>query len=458
MLLAVSFNTVHAALIAVIIVLLILSAFFSASETAFSSMNLIRIRSMAENKVKGARKALYIGEHSDRTLTTILVGNNIVNILSTTICAYLLSQFIDNATLLNVMNTVVMTVIILITGEILPKALAKAYPEKFAVKISGIIYVIMKVLYPLVICFYGIQKLFTKRKNQETNSVTVTEDELESIIDTMEEEGVLENDESDIIQGALKIKEVTAHDIMTHRVDVVFLEVNAKLEEIEKTFIENQYSRIPVYEGSTDNVVGLLNIKDYFNAKVLNKKIVLKELMTKPLFTAENTNVDTLIREMQKAKKHLAVVLDENGGVSGIVTMEDCTETVFGEIYDETDQDEVEPIFEKIGENEYNIDADITVEDLFEKLEIETVPEKLYQSVNSFLFELSEGVPEKGQKYEYYTVDDILDDEGNLTQHKINMIFTVTKMEGHRIEMVNLKIIYLDDEDTQTKDKEGKDD
>jgi len=458
MLLAVSFNTVHAALIAVIIVLLILSAFFSASETAFSSMNLIRIRSMAENKVKGARKALYIGEHSDRTLTTILVGNNIVNILSTTICAYLLSQFIDNATLLNVMNTVVMTVIILITGEILPKALAKAYPEKFAVKISGIIYVIMKVLYPLVICFYGIQKLFTKRKNQETNSVTVTEDELESIIDTMEEEGVLENDESDIIQGALKIKEVTAHDIMTHRVDVVFLEVNAKLEEIEKTFIENQYSRIPIYEGSTDNVVGLLNIKDYFNAKVLNKKIVLKELMTKPLFTAENTNVDTLIREMQKAKKHLAVVLDENGGVSGIVTMEDCTETVFGEIYDETDQDEVEPIFEKIGENEYNIDADITVEDLFEKLEIETVPEKLYQSVNSFLFELSEGVPEKGQKYEYYTVDDILDDEGNLTQHKINMIFTVTKMEGHRIEMVNLKIIYLDDEDTQTKDKEGKDD
>lgn len=413
---------------------------------------------MAENKVKGARKALYIGEHSDRTLTTILVGNNIVNILSTTICAYLLSQFIDNATLLNVMNTVVMTVIILITGEILPKALAKAYPEKFAVKISGIIYVIMKVLYPLVICFYGIQKLFTKRKNQETNSVTVTEDELESIIDTMEEEGVLENDESDIIQGALKIKEVTAHDIMTHRVDVVFLEVNAKLEEIEKTFIENQYSRIPIYEGSTDNVVGLLNIKDYFNAKVLNKKIVLKELMTKPLFTAENTNVDTLIREMQKAKKHLAVVLDENGGVSGIVTMEDCTETVFGEIYDETDQDEVEPIFEKIGENEYNIDADITVEDLFEKLEIETVPEKLYQSVNSFLFELSEGVPEKGQKYEYYTVDDILDDEGNLTQHKINMIFTVTKMEGHRIEMVNLKIIYLDDEDTQTKDKEGKDD
>lgn len=452
MLLAVSFNSVHAVLIVAILLLLMLSAFFSASETTFSSMNLIRIRSMAENKVKGARKALYLSEHSDRVLTTILVGNNVVNILSTTICAYLLSQFIDNATLLNVMNTVVMTIIILITGEILPKALAKANPEKFAVKISGTIYFLMKALYPVVICFYGIQKLFTK-KSKPSNSVTVTEDELESIIDTMEEEGVLENDESDIIQGALKIKEVTAHDIMTHRVDVVFVDVNSTVEEIENAFIEHQYSRIPVYEGSTDNVVGLLNIKDYFNAKVLGEKFDLRKLMTKPLFTAENTNVDTLIRDMQKAKKHLAVVLDENGGVSGIVTMEDCTETVFGEIYDETDQDEEEPAFEQIGDDEYLIDADITVEDLFDRLEIENVPENPYRPINAFLFDLSEDVPSVNEKYEYFTIDEILDDEGNLTQHKINMIFTVTKMEGHRIDMVNLKIEYLDNL-SEEKDKE----
>lgn len=457
MLLAAQFTSVHAVLIVAIVILLLCSSFFSASETAFSFMNVIRIRSMAENKVKGARKALYIAEHSDRVLTTILVGNNIVNILSTTICAYLLSQFIDNATLLNVMNTVVMTIIILITGEILPKSFAKAQPEKFAVKIAGVMYFLMKVLYPIVICFYGLQKLCTRKKAAENESnITVTEDELESIIDTMQEEGVLEDSETDIIQGAIKIKEVTAHDIMTHRVDVVFLDVNSSDSEIEKKFIENQYSRMPVYRGSTDNVVGVLNIKDYFSAKINNKNASLKGMMHKPLFTAENTNVDTLIKEMQKAKKHLAIVLDENGGVSGIVTMEDCTETVFGEIYDETDQDEKEPVLEKVAENEYNVDADMVVEDLFEKLEIENLPENPYQSVNAFLFGLSEDVPETGKVYEYFTIDEIIDDEGNLIEHKINMVFTVTKLVDHKIEMVNLKIVYLDEDDKDKSEKTGK--
>ena len=460
MILATQFTSVHAVLIVAIVILLLCSSFFSASETAFSFMNVLRIRSMAENKVKGARKALYIAEHSDRVLTTILVGNNIVNILSTTICAFLLSQFIQNPTLLNVMNTVVMTIIILITGEILPKSLAKAQPEKFAVKVAGIMYFLMKLLYPIVICFYGLQKLCTRKKEAENEqNTTFTEDELESIIDTMQEEGVLEDSESDIIQGAIKIKEVTAHDIMTHRVDVVFLDINSTDADIEKKFIENQYSRMPVYSESTDNVVGVLNIKDYFSVKINNKKSSLKDMMHKPLFTAENTNVDTLIKEMQKVKKHLAIALDENGGVSGVVTMEDCTETVFGEIYDETDIDEKEPSFEEVGEHEFNIDADMAIEDLFEKLEIENLPENPYQSVNAFLFGLSEDVPENGKVYEYFTIDEIIDDEGNLTEHRINMIFTVTKLEDHKIEVVNLKIVYLDEikKDKQEKKDDDKD-
>lgn len=437
--------------------LLVCSAFFSASETALSSMNLIRIRTMAENKVKGARRVLYIAEHSDRALTTILVGNNIVNILSTTLCAFVLSQLLDNATIMNVLNTVVMTVIILISGEILPKAIAKANPEKVAAKFSAVLYFLMKIMFPVVICFYGLQKLCTKKRNKEKQMVTVTEDELESIIDTMEEEGVLEKGEAEMIQGTFKIKQATAHDIMTHRVDVVFLDVEATKDEIENAFIEHQYSRLPVYKDNTDNIVGLLNIKDYFNAKIEDREIVLSQLMTKPLFTAENTNVDTLIKDMQKAKKHLAVVLDENGGVSGIVTMEDCVETIFGEIYDETDQDEMEPVFEQIGDDEYIVDADISIEELFDRLDIENLPENPYQSVNSFLFDLSEDIPELDKKYEYYTVDEIIDDEGNLTQHRINMIFTITKMDGHRLEMVNLKINYLDKVENSN-DKDNKDD
>ena len=313
LLLVATFNYTHGLLIALIIFLLAGSAFFSMSETAYSSMNVLRIRSMAENKVKGARRALYISEHSDRALTTILVGNNIVNILATTLCAYILSSFISSATLYNILNTVVMTIIILITGEILPKAYAKAHPETVAIKFSGFMYVFMKLSYPLVIAFYGLQKLFTKQTAKKETNVTVTEDELEDIIDTMQEEGVLENNESDIIQGALKIKEVTVENIMTHRVDVVSLALDSTESEIEKAFTENKYSRIPVYKDTIDNIVGILNYKDIFESKLTGKKINIKNVMTKPLFTAENTNVDTLIREMQKKRSHMAIVLDDNG-------------------------------------------------------------------------------------------------------------------------------------------------
>lgn len=452
LLLATQFNYTHGILIFAIVLLLICSAFFSAAETAFSSMSLIRVRTMAENKVKGARKALYIAEHSDRALTTILVGNNIVNILSTTLCAFILSQLLDDATLLNVLNTVVMTIIILISGEILPKAFAKANPEKVACRFSLILYILMKLLYPIVICFYSLQKLCTKRSEKSKTNITVTEDELESIIDTMEEEGVLEKEEAEMLQGTFKIKEATAHDIMTHRVDVVFLDVNASNEEIEKTFLEHEYSRIPVYKDNTDNVVGILNMKDYFSAKIVGKKFGLKDLMTEPLFTAENTFADTLIKDMQEAKKHLAVVLDENGGVSGIVTMEDCVETIFGEIFDETDEDEKEPFVEQVGEGEYNLDANLSVEDLFDRLEIEHLPENPYQTVGSFIFDLTEDVPEKGSQYEFFTTDDIIDDEGNLTVHRIKMLFTVTKMSGRRVKNVNLKITYINEEDEEEKE------
>ncbi len=451
MMLTTGFNATHGILIGVIVFLLFCSAFFSASETAFSSMNLIRIRTMAENKVKGARKALYVSEHSDRALTTILVGNNIVNILATTLCAFIFAQLLESATLQNVLNTVVMTIVILISGEILPKGIAKANPEKTACHLSFVLFVLMKILYPVVICFYGLQKLFTKKQESERENATFTEDELESIIDTMEEEGVLEKDEVDLLQGTFKMKEATADDIMTHRVDVVFLDINATEEEVEKTFLEHQYSRMPVFEDSTDNVVGILHFKDYLSAKIKGGSLELSKIMTEPLFTAENTSVDMLVKEMQKAKKHLAVVLDEHGGVSGIVTIEDCTETVFGEIFDESDVGEIEPKIEQIGDDEYSVDAEITVEDLFDRLEIETLPENPYQTVNSFLFELSKDIPELHNEYVYNTIDEILDDEGNLTQNVIDMIFTVTAMDGRRVQKVNLKIRYHTGKDDDEK-------
>ena len=196
-----TYSPAHIFMLVGIIVLLFCSAFFSSAETTFTSMNALRMRNFAENKVKGARKALYISEHYEMALTTILVGNNFVNILSTTLCAYLFGIYVTNPTVANLLNTVMMTIIILIFGEILPKCFAKTNPEKFALAFSGPLFVLMKVLYPIVIIFYGLQLLLTRKQRAKSKATpTVTEDELESIIDTMEEEGVIDHDNKEIIQ------------------------------------------------------------------------------------------------------------------------------------------------------------------------------------------------------------------------------------------------------------------
>ena len=380
------FLVTDAVCLILLIFCLICSAFFSSSETAFSGANMIRIKNYAEEKKKGARRALYIMEHYDKTLSTILVGNNFVNIASTTICAYIFGKFILNPTLANVLNTVVMTIIILIFGEILPKSMAKTNPEKYAMKFSGILYFLMKVLTPITF-FFGLMQKAATRKSKSTEP-TVTEDELESIIDTMEEEGVLDSDNANLIQGILDMGERTVYDIMTPRVDMVAIDKTATFDEVKDVFEKSQFSRIPVYYEDKDTIIGLLNQKDFMLQMLKNKDFNLAEIMTKPIFVTEPMKVDDLIRKMQKEKKHLAIVLDEHGGTSGLVTMEDALEEMVGEIYDEHDEVESAPIM-KNGENAFKIDPEITIEDLFEYLEIEHLPESDYNSVGGMLYEMS---------------------------------------------------------------------
>ena len=296
--------------ILLVVFCLIASAFFSSSETAFSGVNMIRIKNYAEEKRKGARRALYIVEHYDKTLSTILVGNNFVNIASTTICAYIFGKFILNPTLSNVLNTVIMTIVILIFGEILPKSLAKANPDKLALKYSGLMYVLIKVLTPITF-FFGLLQKAALKKVKATEEPTVTEDELESIIDTMEEEGVLDENNVNMLQGVLDISEKTVYDIMTPRVDMVAIDKNATYDEIKETFISSQFSRIPVYFEDKDNIIGLLNQKDFMLQMLNDKPCNISEIMSKPMFVTEPMKVDDLIRKMQKEKKHLAIVLDE---------------------------------------------------------------------------------------------------------------------------------------------------
>ena len=452
MLNAVQFGVVDAILICVLVVLLFLSAFFSSSETAFSTANSIRMKNYVEEKRKGARKALYIMEHYDKTLATILVGNNFVNIASTTICAIIFGRLIVNPTLANILNTVIMTIIVLIFGEILPKAMAKANAEKFALRFSGIMFVLIKVMYPITILFMLLQKAVLKKSKAEDNP-TVTEDELESIIDTMEEEGVLDANDADIFQGVMDLDEQSIYDIMTPRVDVIAVSIDSKIEELQKVFLESGYSRLPVYEEDKDHMIGIVHIKDFI-AKVLNKdKFVIKDIMSEPIFVSENMKAKELIRKMQQEKKHMAIVIDEHGGTSGIVTFEDVMEEMVGDIYDEHDDEVIVPSLIKVSDNTYDVDPDINLEDLFEQLEIENVPETEYSSLGAYLYELCENLPEVNQKLEVIAIDEQMDDHGNLISKTITMEFTLTEVEDMRIKKVRLVIDPIKPEDAINKEE-----
>lgn len=442
---AISLGGVSIWLYVVCVFLLLGSAYFSASEMAFTTVNQIRLKSLADNKVRGARKAIYITEHYDRTLSTILVGNNLVNIALTTIAAFIFSTLISNPSIANILNTAVMTVLVLIFGEILPKTLAKVNPVKFALATSGMMFFIMKLLYPITAIFLGMQKFATKTtKGEGSESPTVTEDELESIIDTMEEEGVIDKNNAEIIQGVLEIQQRTAYDIMTPRVDVVAINYADSVKNIQDKFIETMYSRLPVYDETIDKIIGVLNQKDFFKAMLSGEKIYIKKIMTEAVYINENMRVDDIIRAMQKSKKHMAIVLDEHGGTSGIVCMEDAIEEMVGEIYDEHDGSDDERDFcDMTSDNEYVIDPDMDLKDLFDKLEIEHLPKTDYTSVGGFLFELTEELPVEGKVINYKTIDERVVD-GMYESILVEIHFTLSKVEDNRIKEIKVEVIDCD--------------
>lgn len=429
------------------IILIACSSYFSASETAFSTVNQIRLKSLADNNVRGARKAIYITEHYEKTLSTILIGNNIVNIGVTTICAYIFSTLIANPALANVLNTLIMTIIILIFGEILPKTITKVEPQKFALRTSGIMYFLMKLFTPISFFFLKMQNMATKKikkANEVAEEPTVTEGELESIIDTMEEEGVISPENAEVMQGVLELSNRTAYDIMTPRVDVSAVNYTESVKNVQDMFMKTMYSRLPVYDETIDKVIGILNQKDFFKALLSGEKVMIKKIMTEPLFINDNMKVDDIIRRMQSSKKHMAIVLDEYGGTSGIVCMEDAIEEVVGEIYDEHDEEVKVEVVEK-NNNEYIVDSEMDLKDLFEMLEIEHLPESEYSSVGGFLFGLTEDLPEEGKEITYKTVDERVVD-GVYVSVLVELHFVLTKVEDNRIKEILVKVIDVNGE------------
>ena len=431
----------------VLIVLLCFSAFFSGCETAFSSVNIIRLKNYVEEKRRGARKALYFAEKFDITLVTLLVGNNLVNIGATTIAAYVIGTMIADPALANVLNTFVMTVIVLIFGEILPKSIAKENPEKVALRLSGAFYVVQKLLWPFTWVFYNLRKL-ALRKSEKNDGPQVTEEELESIIETMEDEGVIENEDAEMMQNVLDINDTTVYQIMTPRVDVVAVNVDEDINTIKKVFFKYQYSRIPVYGNDKDNILGILRERDFFTALIQNDgKVNIRSIMSAPHFVSKTTKVDDLIREMQEVKKHFAVVLDEYGGTSGIVTLEDALEELVGEIYDEYDDiPEMDFDFKLINDNKYQINPEMSIDDLFEELSIGKAPETSYRNVGGLVYELCEEPPYKGKVVSYDTIYEDNDLENPVVK-KYQLVFTIDRVIKRRIKALILEINEICDEE-----------
>ena len=426
-------------LLVALIILLMLSAFFSSCETALSTSNIIRLKGYAEEKKKGARKALYLAEKFDVTLITLLVGNNLVNIGATTISAYILGQLLVNPTLYNLVNTFGMTIIVLIFGEILPKSYAKENPETYSLKIAGILFFIQKLLWPFSFVFYKMRSLMIRKSNKKTPQVT--EEELESIIEAMEDDGVIENDNAELMQNALDINDTTVYEIMTPRVDVVAVSIDEDVESIKKVFFEYKYSRIPVYDRDKDNMIGILRERDFLTAYISQKEnLSIRKIMSSPYFVSKETKVDDLIKEMQEVKKHFAIVLDEYGGTSGIVTMEDALEELVGEIYDEYDDaPELDFELQKINDNKYQINPEMSIEDLFDELDLGKKPESSYHNVGGLVYELCEEPPFKGKKVTYNTFYENTDIENPITiEYKLT--FTIDRVVKRRIKSLTLNV------------------
>jgi CBS domain containing-hemolysin-like protein len=314
-----------------ILVFICLSAFFSMSETAFTSVSEIKLKKMANEGDRKAERAIGILENYDKFLTTILIGNNLVNIAATSIATTMFAIFLGAETGALV-STVIMTVTLLIFSEITPKSLAKKYPEKICIRICSAIHWVLIIFTPLSWFFTKIANLVGS-----SDGPAITEDELEVMIDEIQSDGVLEKSESELIKNAMRLDDIHVSEVYVHRVDIVAIDVDENIDDLGKLFVSSGFSRIPVYDDTIDNIIGVAYSKTYFTNKALGVKFSIHDILMPVKYIPETVTVADALSELQKSKIHLAVVLDSYGGTKGIVTMEDLLEELVGEIWDESD-------------------------------------------------------------------------------------------------------------------------
>ena len=378
-------------LILSLIALVALSAFFSASETAYTGLNRARLKSMASSGNRRAEKALRLAENYDRLLSGILVGNNIVNILSASLATVLFVRLIGSGGVS--VSTAVMTVVVLMFGEIAPKSIAKERPEKIALAFYPALNAILKLLTPVIFLTTCWQKL-VYRVFKPADERGITEEELITIVEEAESEGEIDEHESELIRSAIEFGDLTAEDILTPRVNIVAVDVEDDPEAIADVFEASGRSRLPVYEENIDTIVGILHEKDFYRLR--NKRSV-REMMTAPLCVVPSTQLGVLLKLLQRTKNHMAVVMDEYGGVTGIVTMEDILEELVGEIWDE--HDEVVEEIVALPEGGWRVAGGASLDDLRALLSIGEDFDSV--TVNGWVLEVLGHFPQPGDTFDY---------------------------------------------------------
>ena len=394
-------------------VCLLLSAYFSATETAFSSANSTRLKMLAEKGNKRAALACKLLEQYDKLLSTILIGNNIVNILMASIGTVLFVKHYGDAGA--TLSTVVVTVVVLIFGEISPKSVAKDCAEKFAMFSAPFLRVLIWLLIPVNWLFSLWKKLLAKVFHLNSDS-KMSQEELLMLVDEVQQDGSIDRDEGELLKNAIGFSEQEAQDILIHRVDLAALPVTAGKEEVAALFTQTKYSRLLVYDGSIDHILGTVHQKDFYVGCGVTDK-PLRDIIAPPVFALENEPIRLLLKKLQQAKTHVAVVVDEYGGTCGIVTMEDILEELVGEIWDEHDEEEV--FLRKLGPDTYAVDAAMDFDDFAAYFHLKTDSEMV--SVSGWVMEQFGRVPEAGDSF---TFD--------------GLRVEVTRVENHRIEEIRV--------------------
>lgn len=410
------------------VVLVMLSAFFSSAETALSSVNRVRMIRMAEDGDKAAKRVLHLVDRFDDTLSTILVGNNIVNIGSATVSTAIATSIFSGGTGLLV-STFVTTVIILIFGEILPKSLAKEFAEKYSLLISGILVFLVKVLKPVTMIFTGLKKLTLRMIGMRDKEPSVTEEELKVLVDMGEEEGVLGETEAELVHSAFAFNDITVDDVLTPRIDILAVDIDDSLDEIKDTIFSGGHSRLPVYKDSIDNVIGVLSERDFLRSMMKDEVTDIRSLIRPVTFVSPQTKLIELLPILQQKQSHMAIVLDEFGGTAGLVTLEDMLEELVGDIWDEHDESVV--YLRRLREGVYECMADMNVDEFAEEMGI-AKPDVDSNTMGGWFVELLGDIPEKGAQVTYQ-----------------DMTFTVLHVEKRRVRKLLVETGQSQQEDMQ---------